>query len=925
MDHFPSEPLVEESQRVEIATSRIFELEKVLEAACSAIQVALGFEFMAVQLVRPVEKIIETVYGSGRADGWAGRARHNLQESKGERDIQTDIFLSRRIEVIAGKDRRFDDWVYTEFNHKELVRIFAPIFLARDKAGRVIPGDWFEAYRWKNRVLRDDAERHHNLIVMRAPGGPSNRRDIRVEAIGTVEAGREDRKRGIGTAEAIDFVKHVARHAHRISQSLLTSLLETIAEGSKRLTDADCSILDLDYNPANGRYTYVCPFGISQRFLEQNPPRPNGLGRQAVACRLHKIAFGPELSNPAVYAAGYHTTGVFPMFVEDRDGVLYLHHKGPFFEDENQIELVVHFLSRAVAAIRLAMNYRRERDRVRELRSLHSVLESLVSQRSQKDLLRHISWNALNVLAASLVIIYEYSELDHQFDVPPDIAGRLKEPEAMQTRVLESDVPERVISEAKPVYSAASSSGHAVLGDPGDSERLQRRFIGREKIVSSAGIPLKVGGETVGVMFIHYRWHHAFTEEEKKVIETLASTAAIAIQNRRLLDEVLKAQQQLVATPDLSTLMDLIVKGAAQVTHADCAEGYYLDPLDRELVLMAQYPRCGAPFDRRIKVGEGIIGNVAATGESELRCCAPLDPQRVRAGEGYCAQLCVPLVDEKDKKKRVLGVLLLEKTREAADHSAFAHAEIRALKVLAQPAVIAMSSALSQKQRDASDKLAALGAFVTAQMHHMRNDIGALILCARDLQKLEGLVPAAEKLIGQVYDKVESIRGQVQQLGCWIIKDSEPVDICTMLQDYLKGDVIRKMMPANITVIDALPPDLPSVMGNREQLTEVFANLIKNAVEAMPEGGRLEVCGRLDAPGKKTPVTFWVKDTGVGIPEAVRLRIFERGVTSKREGGLGVGLWWTLTYLESLGGQISVESRPGDTTFTVRLPTCEQE
>ena len=57
-------------------------------------------------------------------------------------------------------------------------------------------------------------------------------------------------------------------------------------------------------------------------------------------------------------------------------------------------------------------------------------------------------------------------------------------------------------------------------------------------------------------------------------------------------------------------------------------------------------------------------------------------------------------------------------------------------------------------------------------------------------------------------------------------------------------------------------------------------------------------------------------------------RIFERGVTNKAEDGLGFGLWWTQTYLQSLGGQISVkckpceERKPGETTFTVKLPAC---
>ena len=352
-------------------------------------------------------------------------------------------------------------------------------------------------------------------------------------------------------------------------------------------------------------------------------PRPS----RAIASKEHIIAFGKEHSNPNVFAAGYQVTAVFPVIVDDTEGVLYLHNKQLIFDYKDLIEIVTHYLTRAVDAIRHAMNYKRERDRVRQLESLHSVLKSLVSRRTQKDLLRHISWNAFNVLAASLVIIYEYDESRGDFAIPPDIAGRLKDTEAMQTRVFGSDVPARVVAKDEPLYSTTSSEDHPDLGDPVNPERVRKRFIGREKIESSAGIPLRVGRETVGVMFINYRWRHAFTADEKKIIETLASTAAIAIQNRRLLDEVLEAERQLIATPDLSELMDLIVKGAAQITHSDRAEGYYLDPLDGELVLMAQYPRSGSSLGRRsIKIEEGIIGLVATKGEPE----------------GQHRQLCVP-------------------------------------------------------------------------------------------------------------------------------------------------------------------------------------------------------------------------------------------------------------------------------------------
>src|SRR5438477_9137712 len=109
----------------------------------------------------------------------------------------------------------------------------------------------------------------------------------------------------------------------------------------------------------------------------------------------------------------------------------------------------------------------------------------------------------------------------------------------------------------------------------------------------------------------------------------------------------------------------------------------------------------------------------------------------------------------------------------------------------------------------------------------------------------------------------------------------------------------------------------PPVAGRPEELREVLTNLITNAVDAMPEGGRCTV--RLDA--RPDWATISVKDTGVGMPEEMRRRVFEPFFTSKGPRGTGLGLAVSWGIVTRHGGTIEVDSVPGGgSTFVVRLP-----
>src|SRR5207244_13412679 len=115
-------------------------------------------------------------------------------------------------------------------------------------------------------------------------------------------------------------------------------------------------------------------------------------------------------------------------------------------------------------------------------------------------------------------------------------------------------------------------------------------------------------------------------------------------------------------------------------------------------------------------------------------------------------------------------------------------------------------------------------------------------------------------------------------------------------------------------------PGLPRVRGFVGELNQIWANLIDNALDAIPDSGRVEVL----ANREHQRVAVRIVDNGAGIPAAIRERIFDPFFTTKPVGlGTGLGLDIVRRLVRHNDGDIAVESRPGRTEFRVVLPAAE--
>lgn len=537
--------LLEPWMVIEQSMANLFQLDAIIEDFCRNLDSTLGFDFSSLQLIRRDKGTIESIHATGIAREWGGRSRHHLNEAEDLRDIQADIALSRplRTEILRGWDPRFDIGIYRTYHHDDLVRIFTPLVVVREQGGEFLE-DWLKRCEWT--VKSDDRGpgRQRTVIEVLLPEELQQSWDV--EVIGTVEAGLRRADGELGEEQARALVEYGARNALSIRRTLLRHVNETIVEQARRIAHADSASLHFPWDAEQERFLYeVRSRGLATNFLDRYPPRPGGLGHQAIRDREVKLLPDPashdvqelQRRRPDLAAEGIWAMGAFPLLVGDKAGVVYLHFRRPYRFREDEVRWVQLLANRAADAIRQATAYSEIRDRARQLTTLQSVVQDLVRRLGEPGLLQEIASSTLNTLAADIVTIYEYKQNEHQFLTPPDIAGRLRNEKKMRTEVREDDAPILLVKRGENLYESRDVEGNAILNHPGRRrpESGKAYFAAREGVKACAGVLLKVGEEIVGVMFINYRRAHPFSAEERRIIEALASAAAIAIKNQRLL------------------------------------------------------------------------------------------------------------------------------------------------------------------------------------------------------------------------------------------------------------------------------------------------------------------------------------------------------------------------------------------------------
>ena len=226
-----------------------------------------------------------------------------------------------------------------------------------------------------------------------------------------------------------------------------------------------------------------------------------------------------------------------------------------------------------------------------------------------------------------------------------------------------------------------------------------------------------------------------------------------------------------------------------------------------------------------------------------------------------------------------------------------------------------------EKQLQDQERLATIGATAGMVGHDIRNPLQAIIgdvfLAKSDLASMpdcEGKQDVIESLteVEKNIDYINKIVADLQDFAKPLNPCADQID----LKLIIEGLLAKNGLPENVEVSVNVEAKARNIVADSTFISRIMYNLVTNAVQAMPNGGSLTILAIKEADD----VVISVKDTGVGIPESVKSKLFTPMFTTKPK-GQGFGLAVIKRMTESLGGTVTFESTEGKgTTFTVRLP-----
>lgn len=279
------------------------------------------------------------------------------------------------------------------------------------------------------------------------------------------------------------------------------------------------------------------------------------------------------------------------------------------------------------------------------------------------------------------------------------------------------------------------------------------------------------------------------------------------------------------------------------------------------------------------------------------------------------ADVCFPFISSDHE---ILGILNIRDERFELSYSS---EEISFMMMVAAQAAITIENSRLFETVKERDRLAALGEMSAGLAHEIRNPLGAIKGAAQLLnpKQLEGI---NRDFVDIIIEEVDRLNGVV----CQFLDYARPLRIGHELTDI--NQIIRRTLQlieteavsTDIEIVQELEEELPLLYADAEQLKQVFINLIRNSIEAMPDGGELtiqtELVGEMDAPTVR--VTF--TDEGDGVPPEVMKNIFIPFYTTKSK-GTGLGLSICQRIIEHHEGTIQVQNlSEGGARFTIRLP-----
>jgi GAF domain-containing protein/CheY-like chemotaxis protein len=611
------------------------------------------------------------------------------------------------------------------------------------------------------------------------------------------------------------------------------------------------------------------------------------------------------------------------------------------------------FAAQAAVALENAHLYRRAAERAEKLKTFSALTRLITSALDSRHVAEAVAEASTTLLGAASTRIwvadpttrvlhnYEGFGLDSRIEAVVTDLAEVAYGQGLVGRVAESRAPEYI-----------SDITH-------DARALNHHRATEAGLRGFAGLPLVVGDGIVGVLAIMFREPRQFTPDEKELMGLLADHAAISIHNARLLQESTTHQGRLEALLDVShevsklqpveSLLGTIAEACGHLLRAESV-GFRLVEGD-ELVVSGTWGDAHEIMLRpRLKLGESLSGRVAVNGETLLVADLATDPRLLPAHReasarlGYRSVLAVPV----KIGARVMGVLNIQ-TKRAGGFSA---EDVTIATAFASQAAVALENSrlyqetqrtceelsATQDQLTQARKMEAVGRLAGGVAHDFNNLL--TIMIGRSHMLLRRLGPQDPsrqeiELLQQTAGRAADLTRQLLAFSRKQVLQPRVLDLNAVVSHM--GTMLRRLVGEDIALVTALDPAVGRVKVDPSQVQQIIMNLIANARDAMPWGGRLTIetaDADLDAayarrhvgvlPGPY--VMLAVSDTGVGMDPETQARVFEPFFTTKGPGqGTGLGLATVYGVVKQSGGHIWVYSEPGQgTTFKIYLPRVEE-
>jgi len=416
------------------------------------------------------------------------------------------------------------------------------------------------------------------------------------------------------------------------------------------------------------------------------------------------------------------------------------------------------------------------------------------------------------------------------------------------------------------------------------------------EIASAVLLPLNMGDETTGWLRLSGGEEQSFSEEDLAALDHLAQSCTIALVSQRAQAALRERVKELTGLYKLAQLSE-----RPEISLEELLQGITL-----LLPPAWQYP-------------EITVGRIVLDGRSYSS--AP-DP-------GGDLHQKTPIVV--GGLERGFVEVIYREERPELDEGPFLKEERSLLDAIAREVAVIIERREANEERERlqeqllhADRLATIGELAAGVAHELNEPLGAVLGFAQLARKHEDLPDPANQDIKKIESAALQAREIVRKLMVFA-RQTPPrktrVNLNQLVEDglYLLETRCAK---SRIEVVRMLEDNLPDVVADAAQLQQVLVNLVVNAIQAMPEGGRLTIATH----HRKPVAVLTVSDTGLGMSDEVCERVFLPFFTTKDVNeGTGLGLAVAHGIVSAHGGRISVESRPGrGSCFEVEISVGEE-